>query len=50
MGRVKISNRSVGGESIYTNYRQELSGLMMPFQVVSNEEENAEDEADSLQT
>ena len=33
IGRVKISNRMVHAESIYSNYRQELSGILMPMEL-----------------
>jgi len=32
IGRVKISNRIVNAEKVFSNYRQELSGIMMPLE------------------
>ena len=33
IGRLKVSNRMVDASSIYTNYRQELSGILMPIEL-----------------
>ena len=33
IGRVKISNRMVNAESIFSNYRQELSGILIPIEL-----------------
>lgn len=33
IGRLKVSNRMVNAESIYSNYRQELSGILMPLEL-----------------
>lgn len=54
IGRIKISNRMVDASSIFKNYRQELSGILMPMELSlmkkeddslqQNEEEDEEEE------
>ena len=49
IGRVKISNRMVNAESIYSNYRQELSGILMPMELnlLDREDDSTEPPADN---
>lgn len=43
IGRVKISNRMVDGSSIFSTYRQELSGIVMPLELnLLKKEDDAE--------
>ena len=47
IGRVKLSNRMIDGSSVFSTYRQELSGILMPMELNLMKKEDDSEKLDA---